>query len=255
MSEHADDLAVDDVRVGQVCRAIRRRRGWRQSDLGDRARCSQSTVSRLERGQLEAIDLGTIRRIFRALEASFEGMVRWRAGDLDRLLDERHAALVESVASRLRAWGWSVHPEVTFAIWGERGSIDLLAVRLDVRAAGVFEMKTDVPRVEEAIRRHDDKARLASTIVRERFGFAPVSIGRVLVFPEDRSLRRLLDHHESTFQAAYPSSSRAVRAWLRQPTGPLAGIWFLTGSHPRTGSRSLMGRHRVRVAHQDRGRA
>ncbi|HVH18470.1 MAG TPA: helix-hairpin-helix domain-containing protein, partial [Myxococcota bacterium] len=45
--------------------------------------------------------------------------------DGDRLLDERHAAMVEAVMRRLVALGWKVRAEVTFSSFGERGSIDV----------------------------------------------------------------------------------------------------------------------------------
>ena len=50
----------------------------------------------------------------------------FRGADLDRLLDEGHAALVGAVASRLASLGWEVRPEVSFAVYAERGSIDLV---------------------------------------------------------------------------------------------------------------------------------
>ena len=40
--------------------------------------------------------------------------VQWRGGDLDRLLDEAHAGLVERVAQLLRRLGWQVLVEVSY---------------------------------------------------------------------------------------------------------------------------------------------
>jgi len=39
--------------------------------------------------------------VFAAVDAGFDGTVRWRGGELDRLLDERHAALVGAFATEL----------------------------------------------------------------------------------------------------------------------------------------------------------
>jgi hypothetical protein len=72
--------------------------------------------------------------VFAALDASFDGIVGWRSGDLDRLLDDRHAATIEAVALILRTRGWLVIPEASYSEWGERGSIDILAGREEARA-------------------------------------------------------------------------------------------------------------------------
>ena len=85
---------MDDRRVGLVIRALRRRRGMRQTDLALAARVSQSVISRVERGHLATLSTNTVRSILSALDARGEWDIRWRGGELDRLIDEAHAALV-----------------------------------------------------------------------------------------------------------------------------------------------------------------
>jgi hypothetical protein len=68
-----------------------------------------------------------MRRLFGALEARWEPTVSWRGGDLDRLLDARHARVVGIMVALLRRLGWQVEVEVTYSSFGERGSIDILA--------------------------------------------------------------------------------------------------------------------------------
>src|SRR5437773_9746402 len=99
---------MDDGRIGRSLRALRRRRRLRQSDVARLARVSQSTISVLERGHVGTLSLQTIRRIFAAVDAGFEGMVMWRGGAVDRLMDERHATLVGAAATTLRDAGWEV---------------------------------------------------------------------------------------------------------------------------------------------------
>jgi transcriptional regulator with XRE-family HTH domain len=60
---------VDDVRTGRRIRAIRHRRRWRQQDLADEAGTSQDMVSRLERGRIAAMTIGSLRGIAQALDA------------------------------------------------------------------------------------------------------------------------------------------------------------------------------------------
>ncbi|HEY8870152.1 MAG TPA: helix-turn-helix transcriptional regulator [Candidatus Limnocylindrales bacterium] len=237
---------MDDLRVGRICRALRRQKNWRQIDLAARVGCHQTTISRIERGHASEVQLGLIRRLFAALGASFDGDVRWRAGDLDRLLDERHAAVVGAATRILMGAGWEVAPEVTYSEWGERGSIDLLAGHAASRSVAVLEIKTDIPKVEETVRRHDEKTRLASKLAERRFGWRPEVVSRVLVLPEEVTLRRTIQRHEATFRAAYPMTSRDVRRWLRLPSGPASGVWFLSVKRPSLGSRGSGGPRRVR---------
>jgi transcriptional regulator with XRE-family HTH domain len=237
---------VDDVRIGRIARELRRRNGWRQVDVARRANCHQTTISRLERGHLSTLSLGLLRGIFAALGASFDGLVRWRAGELDRLLDQRHASILDLTARELIGWRWLVHPEVTYSEFGERGSIDLLAVRPEERAVAVIEVKGDVTTVEGTIRKHAEKTRLVSTIVLRLFGWRPSVVGRILVLPEESTARRAIDRHETTFRAAYPATSRDVRAWLRSPSGSISGIWFLSVKHRGVGRRVAGGPKRVR---------
>lgn len=183
---------MDDARVGRICRALRRRRGWTQADLARRAGCHQTTISRIERGHMADLRLAVTRKVFAALDASFDGIVGWRAGDLDRLLDDRHARTIEAVAVLLRSWDWLVIPEASYSEWGERGSIDILAAHADLRAAAVFEIKTEITSVEETIRKHDQKSRLASALAKKRLGWSPDHVGRILVVPEDATIRRVL---------------------------------------------------------------
>jgi transcriptional regulator with XRE-family HTH domain len=199
---------VDDIRVGRICRELRRRLKWRQSDLAERAGVAQDYVSRLERRMLRGMQYHTLQRVFGAMGARFDGIVAWRGADLDRLLDARSAALVEQAAAVYRDHGWEPIPEVTFQHYADRGSIELFALNVARRAASINEMKTDIPSVEETLRRHDIKVRLAARIVEDRTGWRPAVVGRILVLPEDSRLRRIVAAHPTTFAANYPRASR-----------------------------------------------
>lgn len=89
--------------------------------------------------------------------------VRWRAGALDRLLDEDHSAVVGALAELLGKLGWEVQLEVTYSVYGERGSYDILAWHRPTRTLLVIEVKTDVVSVEATLRKLDEKTRLAKS--------------------------------------------------------------------------------------------
>ena len=237
-----------DGRIGRSLRALRRRRRLRQSDVARLARVSQSTISVLERGHVGTLSLQTIRRIFAAVDAGFEGMVMWQGGALDRLMDERHATLVGAAATTLRDAGWEVAIEITYSVYGERGSIDLLAVLPDRRIAVVNEIKTEITSVEETVRRHDAKVRLGAGIVRQRLGWQPLAVARVLILADQSTCRRAVARHSATFASIYPLGSRVVRAWIRNPSGQaIGGLWFLSSKHGRAEKWSRGGPKRIRT--------
>lgn len=236
--------------MGRVLRALRRRRGWRQSDLARQVGCSQSQVSRAERGHSALLTIGALRLMFHALEARAEWSISWRGGELDRLVDERHADLGAATASELVALGWRVLPEVTFMRLGERGSIDLLGVREDVRAAAVIELKTELTSYEETQRRLDAKARVAASVIAERVGWRPRTIAVVLVLADTRANRDRAKRVAPLLRAALPAATVAVRRWLRRPSGNLGGVWFVRNMRPRTRNRIGGGAHRVRATRE-----
>jgi transcriptional regulator with XRE-family HTH domain len=225
---------MDPGRIGATLRALRRRRGLSQRRLGELAGLSQSTVSRAERRHLGSLSVDALERLFGVLDARIRIEIDWRGGAADRLLDQRHAELMAALANEFAKAGWKTIPEVTYAHFGERGSIDLLGVHDATRSVAVAEVKSQLNSLEETLRRHDVKVRLAPGIVRDRVGWSPRHVSRILVLPEDRTARRRVAAHSAVLEAALPARGHAIRAWLRHPVGSLAGIWFLPPTHPGT---------------------
>ena len=232
---------MDEQRIGRSVRALRTRLGLRQEDLARRARVSQTTVSRIERGRSGPLPLVTIRAVVQAVGADLDVVVRWDGARLDRLLDGRHAALLAETTRRLERDAWIVHPEVSYSVYGERGSIDLVAWHSRRRALLVVEAKTAITSLEEMLRRHDQKTRLAPGIVRERFGWEVAVVGSLVVLPDASTPRRHVARADLILSRAYPLRGHAVRAWLADPIGAAAGLQFLSsslhGSRGRPGGR------------------
>jgi len=235
---------VDALRVGRSIRAIRVRLRWRQVDVADRLGVSRALISKVERGRLRNVDLDVIERICRALDADVDVRVRWRGEGLDRLLDEAHAALVDRVVELLHACGWEVALEVTFNHFGDRGSIDVLAWHAPGRTLLIIEVKSVVADAQGTLSPLDRKARLAFEIGRSR-GWEATAAARLLVIGEGTVNRRRVARLQSSFGAALPDRNRAVRRWLREPVGSIAGLLFLPDSSP--GSVRCGGKGRQRV--------
>jgi transcriptional regulator with XRE-family HTH domain len=226
---------VDDARIGRALWVLRRRRGLRQSDVAALVGASQSAISKAERGHIATLPLGTLRRYFAAVDAGFQGSVIWRGGGLDRLLDERHAAIVGLTAQILQARSWEVVIEATYAVYGERGSIDILAAHIPSRTLLVVEVKTELTSIEQLGRKVDEKVRLArQRLCRDRFGWAPMYVGRLLVLPDLDSRRRAVERHSPVLKIAFPARGPEVRTWLRRPSADIGGILFVADMSPGT---------------------
>jgi transcriptional regulator with XRE-family HTH domain len=233
--------------MGRTLRALRRRRGWPQSELAERVGVSQQAISLVERGHGATLSGRTMRRIFAALDARWEPTVSWRGGALDRLLDEDHSRLVATTVNRLRALGWSVDVEVTYSSFGERGSIDVLAVRSSLRAVVLVEVKSELTSVEATLRKMDEKSRLVRRVLcADHYRFEPAAVGSLLVLPATDTSRRRLHASATVLDAGLPARGQAVRRWLAEPQGSVSGVWLLADTNRRGGTSARGGACRVR---------
>lgn len=205
-----------------------------------RADVSQGVVSLIERGRIDLVSLDKVRRVARELDADLVMQLRWRGGDLDRLLDEGHAALAGRIVELLQELAWQVRTEVSYSEYGERGSIDILAWHTPTRALLVIEIKTELVSIEETLRKHDEKTRLSLKVAREQFGWHALTTSRVLVLPDLRTPRRRVERHAPVLSAAYPARGTALRSWLRNPNAAISGLLFVA---PRVGSATISRKH------------
>jgi transcriptional regulator with XRE-family HTH domain len=218
---------MEDVRLGSVVRILRRRRGLTQAGFARAAGVSPALVSRLERGDIDRTDLRFLRRAFAALDARIDLVPRWRGADLDRLLDADHAALTEVLVRRLSSLpAWIIHPEVTFSIFGERGSIDIIAWHPGRSALLIIEVKSAIGDVGGRVRQVDRYRRLARDIARER-RWTPAVVAVWVVVADGRTARRRLAEHRATLRRAFPADGHMMEQWLHSPDRELSGLSFL----------------------------
>ena len=236
---------MDALRLGAVFRAVRLRRGWRQLDVALAARVSTATVSRIERGQFHSLAVGVVGRVGAVLEIRLDWIPRWRGGELDRMLNSGHAAMHETAALQFAGTEWLLSAEVTFAIYGERGVIDILAFHPPTGALLVIELKTDVVDVQGLIGAVDRYRRLAPKIARER-GWEVRSVSCWVLLRDMPSNHRRLAAHATVLRNAFPEDGRRMRGWLRRPFGTVAALSFLSDSHARKASATSAGVRRVR---------
>jgi hypothetical protein len=241
---------VDGLRFGRQFRGLRVWLDQRQSDVSARAHVSRSLVAAIDRGDLDGVTVGSLVRVAGALGADVDIRMRWRGEQLDRLLDEAHAAVVDATVARLVRHGWLAEVEVSFSIWGERGSIDILAFHPSSGCLLVVEAKSVVPDSQSTLHGLDRKSRLARDIVRDR-PWAIRSVSRLLVVGASATSRRRVARLATTWDVALPARGSTVRRWLAAPTGSIAGLLFVAvDSHGGT-RRPRAARERVRKPKQD----
>lgn len=221
---------MDDLRVGTIIRQVRIKKGWRQADLAAKSRLSRATISRVEGGHLDQLKIATLRRVCAALEVRLDLIAQYRAGDLDRLLNAKHSALHEAVAKVFRDQlpAWTTEHEVSFAIYAERGVIDIVAWHSGRRALLIIELKTDVADVNNLLATTDQRRRLARQIVKDR-GWDPSSISTSVIITEGRTNRGRVAAHRAVLRGAFPQDGRSIRKWLADPIGRVDALSFWHG--------------------------
>ena len=239
---------MSDVRIGITFRAVRRRLGLRQTDVARRARVSPTLVSRIERGQIGSIGLTRARRVSEVLEIRLDVVASWRGGELERVLNARHASMADlALALFEAATGWETASEVSFSIYGERGVIDIIAWHEATRTLLIIELKTELVDPQGLVGTMDRRRRLAHKIVEER-GWRPAHVATWVILADTRTNRRHVAQHARLLRGAFPANGFGMRRWLRRPDGAVAALSFLPYPSGMTVSRDAGAPRRVRTS-------
>lgn len=236
---------MTDKDIGRAFRALRIKKGLRQSDVARSAGVSQQTVAKVEGGRFAHLSVDLIRRVASAIDARVEINLRWQGADLARLVGGRHAAMHEAVAGIFAGLPeWVSLPEVSFSIYGERGIIDILAWHPPTQSLLVIELKTELADLQETLGTFDRKVRLAKTVAAER-GWTARTVSAWLVVAEGSANRARAAAHQSMLRGALPDNGPAIRAWLTRPAGQVRALSFLAS--PGRSKRAFAQQHRVRT--------
>jgi transcriptional regulator with XRE-family HTH domain len=198
----------------------------RQSDVAAAAGISQTMVSRIERGRVGDVGIGSLLRVAEVLEMTIDWQPRWRGGELDRMLNSGHGAMHASAASMLRQHAWLTAPETTFSIYGERGAIDILAFHPPTGSLLVIELKTDLVDVSGLLGAVDRYRRLAPQLA-ARLGWQVKTVSAWVIFRDSATNRRRVAAHAGVLRTAFPADGNQMRSWLARPSGAVAGLSFM----------------------------
>jgi hypothetical protein len=204
-------------------------------------------IGRIELGQIGRIAHDDLVAAAAALGGQLALDFRWRGEGLDRLIDEEHAAIVDQLVGLYRAARWDVAVEVSFSIFGERGSIDVFAWHPIVQVVAVNEVKASVPEAGGTVIGVDRKSRLAPDIAKER-GWRCKGVARFLVIRDGSTSRRRIAEHGRLFRSAFPAGGRESLEWIRNPTDRLvSGLILLPDTRDAGSARRRTARKRIRL--------
>jgi transcriptional regulator with XRE-family HTH domain len=218
---------MNDVQLGLALRAARVKRRLRQIDLAKQAGVSASVLSRMEHGDFDRVSMRALRRVAAKLGATLEIVPKSAGGEFDRVVNARHAALGERVASWIKGQpGWIVVGEISFSVYGERGIYDLLAWHEATGSLVVIELKTAIVDVDELLGTLDRKRRLGVPIAAGR-GWVARSVSVWLVVASTHTNRRRVGEHRTLLTSALPNDGRSFAPVFAHPErGPVSGIAF-----------------------------
>jgi transcriptional regulator with XRE-family HTH domain len=200
--------ARERLEIGAGIRLARRAAGLSQATVARRARLSQPTVSRVERGVARATvdDLVAL-----AGTVGLDLVARLYPGG-SPVRDAAHARIMGRLRALLPA-SFRLASEVPLPISGDQRAID--AVLVEPALSVGFEIESRLLDAQALVRRTMLKARDARLAC------------MVLVLPDTPANRVGVAAAQSTLAAAFPLNHRAVLGALRAGAAPLAGgiLW------------------------------
>jgi transcriptional regulator with XRE-family HTH domain len=236
---------VNDRQVGTGLRSIRIRSDLTQLELSIAAGVPRSVVQSIEHGRLTRVRIGDLAAVASALDASVDQVLRWRGGDLGRLVNARHAGMHNVLAGRFAGHpAWLYEPEVSFSSYGERGVVDGLAWHRASMSLLVIELKTELVDLNDLLASVDRKRRLAPEMVRSR-GWRPATTSSWVAVADSRTNRRSVGRHAAVLRAKFPADGHELAAWLRRPEGRIDALGFVTDAsragtaYPQSGARAV----------------
>jgi len=123
---------------------------------------------------------------------------------------------------------WVAPAEVTYSEFGERGSIDLFGLLEEALAVAVCEVKSAIGSLEELNRTLDAKVRLAPKLCKDRYGWSPRYVGRLLIVPEGSTIHRIYVRRAGATDLVlvheFSGETRAGDWLVYRPESPLEGV-------------------------------
>ncbi len=204
--------AESRVRIAEQVRTARRRRGWTQAALADRAGLGRQVIGRIELGQ-SRLDLDALFRIGVALGRHLD--VTFARDLLDGPIDAGHLAMQELILRLGRAAGYRTGMEVPTRPAEPARSVDVALTSVTDHVVVICECWNTLGDIGAALRSTDRKRAEMSAAAAGRWG-PDARAASVWVVRATARNRALLARYPEVFQSRFPASSRA---WVAALTG------------------------------------
>ena len=208
---------------------------------------SRQTVSRIELGRLDGVPLGSLRRVFAAVDVRVIVAARGIGAELPRLADQHHCRDARGCRAAVRPArrdGILCPRSRSRCSASEARSTSSRGTRRS-RSLLVIELKTELVDLQDTVSTLDRKVRLAMQIAHDR-GWDPATVSTWLVIAEGGRNRRAVERHAAFLRSRFPADGHAVMRWLRQPVGRLEGLSFLSSDRSTSAGQRLAPIRRVR---------
>ena len=196
--------------LGQKLRTARKRRGWKQRELGRRAELSQQTVSQLERGDGATLSVASWKRLAMVLGMPLE--LRVGRDALELPVDAGHLAIQELMMRLGRSGGYDRTFELQTKSTDPTLSTDVGLVSHAKRRLIRIECVNTFGNVGDAVRSSDRKQREAEGLAIALGRGDPYTVHEVWVVRTTRRNRELVARYPEIFASRFPGSSRE---WVR----------------------------------------
>lgn len=216
------------MKIGDRVRVVRLKRRLTQVDVATAAGLRPIEVSHLERGVLDELTIGMMRRIVAVIGMHIDLVPKWKSVDLEREMVGAHDALQAAVLRLIRATPrWVAEAEVTYSFFGDRGAIDILAWHEASRTLLIIELKTLLVEPAGIKRRNDERRRRGPEIGAER-GWRPQAVAVWVILTDTRTNRARAARNADILLSPHTIDGRAMRAWLRNPSGAVDALSYWT---------------------------
>jgi transcriptional regulator with XRE-family HTH domain len=202
-------------RIGGELRASRRRRGWAQGQVAERAGIDRQLEGRVERGRSK--DLDAIFAVALALDRRPDLLL---GRDVDAIEDAAHLAMQELVLRSTRPAGYSRQVELATRPNEPWRSIDVALASRTRRCGVVVECWNTFGNIGASVRSSVRKVAELEALLAGLWGEA-LPVGLVWVVRATAANRTVIARYPEVFAARFPGSSRAwVEALTRGAAPP-----------------------------------
>jgi transcriptional regulator with XRE-family HTH domain len=194
---------------------VRRRRAWTLRELATRSDVAVSAIHAIEHGRPAGLQTYAAIALALNLELRFDLVDPRKRAASAHAEDPVHAAMGETIASRLASHGFEIAMDEPFQHYQFAGRADVLAWDRANRSLLHVENRTRFPNVQDALGSYNAKRRYLPAVIAERIGLRGgfASVTNVVCGLWSAEVLHTLRIRPASFRAVCPDRDVAFEAW------------------------------------------